>query len=189
MGKYTKKWEKDFEKRYSATVTELNNLEAEYKEMKETNPDVWSLSYMTPKKSELDFGKLETYSLYDYGDKLDIRFNGSIISVDFSIDDLKTLIEFRNELMKAIDTFNRPIEKPKLTIDSDCDEDLPEDTEETEWTIKAEQPLVQSWTYTVTAKSACEAIKMVEEDADQDGVINNDDNEYYDYGDIDYESI
>jgi len=188
MAKYTKKWEKDFEKRYSTAVTELNNLESEYKEMKETNPDVWSLSYMTPKKSELDFGKLETYSLFDYGDKLDIRFNGSIISVDFSVDSLKTLIEFRNELMKAIDTFNRPINTPKVEYSTDdCDDE--EDAEEQEWTIKAEQPLTQSWTYTVTAKSACEAIKMVEEDADQDGVINNDDNEYYDYGEIEYEAI
>ena len=63
-----------------------------------------------------------------------------------------------------------------------------EDTEETEWEIKAEQPLVQSWTYRVMAKSACEAIKKIEE-GEEDGVENNDDNEYYDYGDIEYEAI
>jgi hypothetical protein len=39
------------------------------------------------------------------------------------------------------------------------------------------------------AKSACEAIKKIEEDFDQDGVEHNDDNEYYDYGDIEYEAI
>ena len=88
----------------------------------------------------------------------------------------------------SIDTFKRPLEKEKNIIDSDCDEDLPEDTEETEWEIKAEQPLVQSWTYRVMAKSACEAIKKIEE-GEEDGVENNDDNEYYDYGDIEYEAI
>ena len=68
----------------------------------------------------------------------------------------------------------------------DCDDE--EDVEETEWEIKAEQPLTQSWTYRVTAKSACEAIKKIEE-GEEDGVEHNDDNEYYDYGDIEYEAI
>ena len=188
MGKFTKKWQKEFEKRYSEAVTELSNLEAEYKEMKETNPDEWSLSFMTPKNSELDFGVLGDYSIYDYGDKVDIRFNGSIISVDFSITELKKLIEFRNELIKAIDTFKRPLEKEKVVIDTDdCDDE--EDAEEQEWEIKAERSLTEAWTYTVTARSACEAIKMLEQDEDQVGIRHNDDSEYYDYGDIEYESI
>jgi hypothetical protein len=188
MSKFTKKWQKEFEKRYSVAVTELSNLEAEYKEMKDTNPDEWSLTFMTPKKSELDFGVLNDYSIYDYGDKVDIRFNGSIISVDFSITELKKLIEFRNELMKAIDTFERPLEKEKVVVDTnDCEDE--EDDEVVEWTIKAEQPLTQSWTYTVMARSACEAIQMLEEDTDGEGIVNNDDNEYYDYGEIDYEGI
>ena len=36
MSKFTKKWQKEFEKRYSTAVLELKNLEAEYKEMKDT---------------------------------------------------------------------------------------------------------------------------------------------------------
>ena len=188
MSKFTKKWQKEFEKRYSTAVLELKNLEAEYKEMKDTNPDEWSLSYMTPKESEIDFGVLGDYSIYDYGDKVDIRFNGSIISVDFSITELKKLIELRNELMKAIDTFQRPLVKEKVVVDTDnCDDD--EDAEEQEWEIKAERSLTESWTYTVTAISACEAIKMLEQDEDQVGIKHNDDSEYYDYGDIEYESI
>ena len=124
MSKFTKKWQKEFEKRYSTAVIELKNLEAEYKEMKDTNPDEWSLNFMTPKESELDFGVLNDYSIYDYGDKVDIRFNGSIISVDFSITELKKLIEFRNELMKAIDTFERPLEKEKVVVDTnDCEDE------------------------------------------------------------------
>ena len=38
------------------------------------------------------------------------------------------------------------------------------------------------------AKSACKAIKKIEE-GEEDGVENNDDNEYYDYGEIEYEAI
>jgi hypothetical protein len=30
---------------------------------------------------------------------------------------------------------------------------------------------------------------MLEEDTDGEGIVNNDDNEYYDYGEIDYEGI
>jgi hypothetical protein len=143
---------------------------------------------MTPKESEIDFGVLGDYSIYDYGDKVDIRFNGSIISVDFSITELKKLIELRNELMKAIDTFQRPLVKEKVVVDTDnCDDD--EDAEEQEWEIKAERSLTESWTYTVTAISACEAIKMLEQDEDQAGIKHNDDSEYYDYGNIEYESI
>jgi hypothetical protein len=156
--------------------------------MKDTNPDEWSINYMTPKESEIDFGVLGDYSIYDYGDKVDIRFNGSIISVDFSITELKKLIELRNELMKAIDTFQRPLVKEKVVVDTDnCDDE--EDAEEQEWEIKAERSLTESWTYTVTAISACEAIKMLEQDEDQVGIKHNDDSEYYDYGDIEYESI
>jgi hypothetical protein len=90
--------------------------------------------------------------------------------------------------MKAIDTFQRPLEKEKVVVDTDnCDDE--EDSEEQEWEIKAERSLTESWTYTVTAISACEAIKMLEQGEDQEGIKHNDDSEYYDYGDIEYESI
>jgi len=90
--------------------------------------------------------------------------------------------------MKAIDSFKREPKKVTVTSEDDCLDD-DDNAEEVSWTIKAEQPLTQSWTYTVIAKSACEAIKKIEEDAWADGIINNDDNEYYDYGDIEYEAI
>ena len=91
--------------------------------------------------------------------------------------------------MKSIDNFKREPKVPKVTSDDldDCDDE--EGAEETEWTIKAEQPLTQSWTYTVMARSACEAIKKIEEDSWGEGITNNDDNEYYDYGEIEYEAI
>jgi ABC-type Zn uptake system ZnuABC Zn-binding protein ZnuA len=39
MPKRTKKWEKDFEKRYSNAIKELQSLENEYKQMREDNTD------------------------------------------------------------------------------------------------------------------------------------------------------
>jgi hypothetical protein len=193
MAKYTKKWDKDFTKRYSNAIAELNLLESEYKEMCKSNPDEWALGFMSPKEDEISMGEYESYGIYDFSDKeetpyVDFTFNFKLAKINFTISNLKDLIAFRNELMGVIDTFKRPLEKEKVqySSDEDCED---EDVEEQEWTIKAEQPLTQSWTYTVTAKSPCEAIKMLEEDPDQDNVINNDDNEYYDYGDVEYESI
>jgi ABC-type Zn uptake system ZnuABC Zn-binding protein ZnuA len=39
MPKRTKKWEKDFEKRYSNAIKELQSLENEYNQMREDNTD------------------------------------------------------------------------------------------------------------------------------------------------------
>jgi Sec-independent protein translocase protein TatA len=188
MAKYTKKWDKDFTKRYSDTLKQLESLEKEYQEMVETNPDKWIPIY--PSTSQVDLGIEDGFFIWNFGDDetphIDIQLSSKLGGFSFSFYDLKKLIEFRNDLMKAIDEFKRPLEDVKQTIDSDCEEDL-DDVEETEWEIKAEQPLTQSWTYRVMARSACEAIKKIEE-GDED-VENNDDNEYYDYGDIEYEAI
>lgn len=193
MAKYTKKWQKEFEKRYSAAILEIKNLEVEYNEMKETNPDEFGLDYIIPKEDTISLGEMDSYGIYELQDApdgepyADFNFNFKIAKVNFRISKLKDLIGFRNELIELIDRFDRPVEQPKAEIDTDDCED--EDGEEQEWTIKAEQPLTQSWTYTVTAKSACAAIKMLEEDPDQDGIVNNDDNEYYDYGETEYDTI
>ena len=107
---------------------------------------------------------------------------------EFMTVDLEQLISIRNRLMESIDEFKRPLKPVKTPIDlDDCDDE--EDAPIQEWTIKAEQPLTQSWTYTVSARSGCEAIKMIEDDPWQEGIVNNDDNEYYDYGEIEYETI
>jgi ubiquitin-protein ligase len=191
MAKYTKKWDKEFTKRYSNCMKELESLEKEFKEMVDSNPDEYISIYPDP--SNIELGNQESFYVYDFGNvdepHVDIQLSTKNGSFNFTFTELKKLIELRDDLIKAIDTFKRPLEKEKNIIDSDCEEDLPEDTEETEWEIKAERSLTESWTYTVTAKSACEAIKKLEEDPDQDDVVNNDDSEYYDYGDIEYESI
>ena len=190
MIKYTKKWDKEFTKKYSNCLKELESLEKEYKEMVDSNPDQWISIY--PETSNIELGEQNGFMIYDFGNDetphVGIQLSSQNGSFNFTFSDLKKLIEFRDELMKSIDKFKRPLKDPKVIIDSDCDEDLPEDAEETEWEIKAEQPLVQSWTYTIMARSACEAIKKIEE-GEEDGVEHNDDNEYYDYGDIEYESI
>jgi len=190
MAKYTKKWDKEFTKKYSNCMKELESLEREFKTMVDDNPDEYISVY--PDTSNIELGQENGFMVYDFGKDetphIDIQLSTPNGSFNFTFTDLKKLIEFRDELMKSIDTFKRPLEKEKNIIDSDCDEDLPEDAEETEWEIKAEQPLVQSWTYMVMARSACEAIKKIEE-GEEDGVTNNDDFNYYDYGDIEYEAI
>jgi hypothetical protein len=191
MAKYTKKWDKDFTKKYSSCLYQLESLEKEFKEMVESNPDEYISIY--PDTSNIELGEQNGFMVYDFGNfktpHVDIQLSSTNGNFNFTFSELKKLIEFRDELIKAIDNFKREPKAVKVTSDNldDCDDE--EDLEETEWTIKAEQPLTQSWTYTVMAKSACEAIKKIEEDFDQDGVEHNDDTEYYDYGDIEYEAI
>lgn len=189
MAKYTKKWDKEFTKKYSECLSQLESLEREFKTMVEDNPNEYISVY--PETSNIELGEENGFMVYDFGNDetphVDIQLSTPNGSFNFTFTDVKKLIEFRDELMKAIDTFKRPFKEPKVVIDSDCDEDFDEDTEETEWEIKAEQPLTQSWTYTVMARSACEAINKIEND--EDGVTHNDDNEYYDYGEIEYEAI
>jgi hypothetical protein len=194
MAKYTKKWDKEFTKRYSNTLKELQSLEKEYKQMILDNPDTWISIY--PDESSVTFGKCEGhYATHNKegeneinpNEHVNITLNSDLGMFSFDFNTFDEIKQFRNEVIDAVDKFNRPLKQTKVVIDSDCDEDLDEDTEETEWEIKAEQPLTQSWTYTVMARSACEAIKKIEND--EDGVTNNDDNEYYDYGEIEYEAI
>jgi hypothetical protein len=191
MAKYTKKWDKEFTKKYSNCLSQLESLEKEFKEMVESNPDEYISIY--PDTSNIELGEQNGFMVYDFGNfktpHVDIQLSSTNGNFNFTFSELKKLIEFRDELIKAIYNFKREPKAVKVTSDNldDCDDE--EDLEETEWTIKAEQPLTQSWTYTVMAKSACEAIKKIEEDFDQDGVEHNDDTEYYDYGDIEYEAI
>ena len=194
MAKFTKKWLKDFEKRHKEAFIQIDSLEKEYAEMVESNPDVWDLNrYYT--MNSISFQNASNLSIFhqqktdESEEYIEIGVDGtSLAGFSFNIKSFKELTDFRNNLINAIDNFERPIKEEKVEYNTDdCDDD--EDAELQEWTIKAEQPLTQSWTYTVTAKSACEAIKMIEEDNYQDGVVNNDDNEYYDYGEIEYEAI
>ena len=69
MAKYTKKWQKDFEKRYSNVIKELRNLENEYKEMVDTNPDEWSLRYVSPDDNVITFDRVDGSPTIYYNEK------------------------------------------------------------------------------------------------------------------------
>ena len=193
MAKYTKKWDKEFTKKYSDCLSQLESLEKEFKIMVENNPDKYISIY--PETSNIELGEQKGFMIYDFGNDetphVDIQLSSPNGSFNFTFSDLKELISFRDELMKSIDKFKREPKVVKVTSDNldDCDDDLDEDAEEQEWEIKAERSLTEAWTYTVTARSACEAIKMLEEDEDQVGIRHSDDSEYYDNGSIEYESI
>lgn len=196
MQKFTQTWKKDFEKRYAKAIKELEALEKEYKEVEDSNPDKWVSVW--PNDPYLTFPTYDgNYSSY-YAEGQDgdckeehitISLKSKLGMFTFNITDFEKAKELRDSIIDSFDKFQRPEPKPKVDYDiDDCDEDEMTE-EETEYTVSASQPLTQCWTYTVMARSACEAIKKVEEDWDQDGVTHNDDMEYYDHGDIEYDII
>lgn len=193
--KYTKTWQKDFEKRYAKVIKELEALENEYKLVVDSNPDKWINVW--PNDPYITFPTYDgNYSSYYaegkdedcHEEHITISLKSPLGMFTFNITDFEKAKELRDSLIESFDKFQRPEPKPKVTYDTeDCDEE--EFEEETEYTVKAEQPLTQCWTYTVTARSGCEAIKKVEEDNCGEDVRHNDDTEYYDYGDIEYDII
>lgn len=195
MAKYTKKWQKDFEKRYSNVIKELRNLENEYKEMVDTNPDEWSLKYVSPDDNVITFDRVEGSPTIYYNEKteeseesIEIQFGTGVGYFYFRIENFKDLIDTRNNLIEELDKFARPVKEEKNIITDDCeDEEGWEDNEESEYTIQASRTCVQSWTHTVMARSSCEAYRKVQEDPD--GSTHDENDDYDNYGEIDYEII
>ena len=196
MSEYTPKWKKAFEKKYSKVLSQLRELENELKEMRESNPDEWELNYLYIEDSTLEFDNPSDLSIYRYdgaeeGSKeyVEIGVNGSpASSFSFKFYSLKELIDFRNSLMESIDKFGRVEEDVKNVVDDDCeDEEGWEENEESEYTIQASRTCVQTWTHTVMARSSCEAYRKVQEDPD--GSTHDENDDYDDYGSIDYEII
>ena len=196
MAQYSKKWKTSFEKKFSKALNQVRELEKEYQEMKDSNPDEWDLSYLYVEDGTLEYDNPSDLSIYHYdgaeeGSKeyVEIGVNGSRASTySFKFYSLKELIEFRNSLMEAIDKFGRVEEEVKNVVNDDCeDEEGWEDNEETEYTIQASRTCVQSWTHTVMARSSCEAYRKVQEDPDGSTHDENDDLDQY--GEIDYEII
>lgn len=196
MTEYSKKWKSAFEKKFSKALNQVRELEKEYKEMVESNPDEWDLGYLYIDNSTLEYDNASNLTVYHYdgaeeGSKeyIEIGVDGSkASSYSFKFYSLKDLIEFRNKLMEGIDKFGRVEEDVKNIISDDCeDEEGWEDNEEEEYTIQASRTCVQSWTHTVMARSSCEAYRKVQEDPDGSTHDENDDLDQY--GDIDYEII
>ena len=112
MAKYTKKWDKEFTKKYSDCLKELESLEKEFKTMVDDNPDQYISVY--PDTSNIELGQENGFMVYDFGKdetpRVDVQLSTPNGSFNFTFTDLKKLIEFRDELMKSIDTFKRPLE-------------------------------------------------------------------------------
>lgn len=196
MAEYSKKWKTSFEKKFSKALNQIRELEKEYQEMVESNPDEWDLSYLFIDDGTLEYDNASNLSIYHYdgaeeGSKeyVEIGMDGSkVSSYSFKFYSLKELIEFRNKLTDVIDKFGRVPEEVKNTITDDCeDEEGWEENEESEYTIQASRTCVQTWTHTVMARSSCEAYRKVQEDLD--GSTHDENDDYDQYGEIDYEII
>lgn len=194
MGKYTKKWEKDFKKRYSNAIDELQSLENEYNEMVATNPDNWfDLKYIMPDSSTVNFDVVDGSPTVKYNEltdeseeNIEVQFGSGIGFFYFKMKNFEDLIKFRNDLIEKLDKFNRPVEEKRELITDDCEEEDEnwEDNEEQEYTIQCSRTCVQTWTHTVMARSTCEAYRKA-----QEGEGHDENDDYDDYGEIDYESI
>ena len=196
MAEYTEKWKKSFEKKVSKALNQIRELEKEYSEMVESNPDEWDLNYLYVDNGTLEYDNASNLSVYHYdgaeeGSKeyVEIGMDGSkASSYSFKFYSLQELIDFRNKLMESIDKFGRVPEEPKNIVTDDCeDEEGWEDNEESEYTIQASRTCVQTWTHTVMARSSCEAYRKVQEDPD--GSTHDENDDYDQYGEIDYEII
>ncbi len=192
MPKRTKKWEKDFEKRYSNAIKELQSLETEYKQMQEDNSDSFWLS-VYPGESQVEFGECDGYYVsfnkenqYEEGkhEYVSVTLKSELGMFSFDFSSYEQFKKFRNDVIEECDKFNR--ENVSVSIDPDeCeDEEDWEDNEESEYTIQCSRTCVQTWTHTVMARSTCEAYRKA-----QEGEGHDENDDYDDYGEIDYESI
>jgi hypothetical protein len=205
MAKFTKKWLKDFEKKYKQTLTQFEELEKEFKDMRESNPDSWELDSFTTYET-LSFtpskDKLGTLNVYHHPkdeekeEYIEIGVDGNLCSFAFVLSNLKQLIDFRNDLTKAIDEFERPLVKEKNKPVSgleECKEDMTQEEwdamEDQEWTVQVSRTCVQKWTMTVMAKTSCEAEWKAQSGEYPDDVSHDENDELDDYGDQTYECI
>lgn len=191
MAKYTKKWDKEFTKKYSNAIKELQSLENEYKQMVIDNPDAWISLY--PDETNIEFGESNGFFVAHYKENesenspkehvnVTLRSENGMFSFNFS--SFEELKRFRNDVIEQTDKFQRPVDT-KVLLDDECeDEEGWENNEEEEYTIQCSRTCVESWTHTVMARSTCEAYRMT-----QEGEGHDENNDYNDYGDIDYESI
>jgi len=191
MAKYTKKWDKEFTKKYSNAIKELQSLENEYKQMVIDNPDAWISLY--PDETNVEFGENNGFFVAHYKENesenspkehinVTLQSENGMFSFDFS--SFEELKRFRNDVIEQADKFQRPVDT-KVLLDDDCEEEEGwENNEEEEYTIQCSRTCVESWTHTVMARTTCEAYRKA-----QEGEGHDENNDYNDYGELDYESI
>lgn len=193
MPKRTKKWEKDFEKRYSNAIKELQALEIEYKKMQEENTDGYWMG-LYPDETQVEFGECNGYYVnyvkenqYKEGESeyVSITLQSELGMFGFEFKTLEELKNFRNKVIEECDKMKRGDDSSSIINTEECeDEEDWEDNEESEYTIQCSRTCVQTWTHTVMARSTCEAYRKA-----QEGEGHDENDDYDDYGDIDYESI
>jgi hypothetical protein len=191
MSKYTKKWDKEFTKKYSNAIKELQSLENEYKQMVIDNPDAWISLY--PDETNVEFGENNGFFVAHYKENesenspkehINVTLQSENGMFSFNFSSFEELKRFRNDVIEQTDKFQRPVDT-KVLLDDECEEEEGwENNEEEEYTIQCSRTCVESWTHTVMARSTCEAYRMA-----QEGDGHDENNDYNDYGDIDYESI
>jgi len=192
MAKRTKKWEKDFEKRYSNAIKELQSLENEYKQMQEDNSDGYWMG-LYPDETQVEFGICDGYYVSyvkenqyqeSGSEHVNITLKSELGMFSFDFQSLEELKKFRNDVIEECDKMKR--EDVSVSIDTDeCeDEEDWEDNEEQEYTIQCSRTCVQTWTHTVMARTTCEAYRKA-----QEGEGHDENDDYDNYGEIDYESI
>ena len=190
--KRTKKWESSFEKRYSKVIKELQELENEYKMVKSSDEN-WPWYTLYPEDSLVDFGENYRHSVRyvrenqyqeDTPEHVEVTINSELgaFSFDFQADDLK---KFRNSIIEEYDKMKRE-NSPAYINTNECEEEDEdwENNEESEYTIQCSRTAVQTWTHTVMARSTCEAYRKA-----QDGEGHDENDDFDQYGDIDWEEI
>ena len=89
MAKYTKKWDKEFTKKYSDCLKELESLEREFKTMVDDNPDQYISVY--PDTSNIELGQENGFMVYDFGNDenphVDIQLSTPNGSFNFTFTD------------------------------------------------------------------------------------------------------
>lgn len=193
MAKRTKKWEKDFEKRYSSVIKELQALENEYKKMQEDNSDSYWMS-LYPDETQVEFGNCDgfyvTYNKenqYKEGEPehVTITLKSEVGAFSFEFKSLEQLKSFRNEVIEECDKMKRQDVSVSINTDECEEEDEDwENNEEAEYTIQCSRSCVQTWTHTVMARSTCEAYRKA-----QEGEGHDENDDFDQYGEIDYEEI
>jgi hypothetical protein len=191
MSKYTKKWDKEFTKKYSNAIKELQSLENEYKQMVIDNPDAWISLY--PDETNVEFGENNGFFVAHYKENesenspkehINVTLQSENGMFSFNFSSFEELKRFRNDVIEQTDKFQRPVDT-KVLLDDECEEEEGwESNEEEEYTIQCSRTCVESWTHTVMARTTCEAYRKA-----QEGEGHDENNDYNDYGELDYESI
>lgn len=204
MAKYTKKWEKDFIRKYSQAIKQIQSLEKEYKEMNDANPDEYINPIFGYGDNDIDFGVAYDWDVNHYMKNVSentpeevsftFRSEGQA-SFTFALTDYKSILSLRDKLIKVCDEFERPqeIEKVDFTDPRDCSDEMTdeewENMELSEYTVQVWRPCTQTWTMTVQARNSCEAEQKAMTGEPEEDVRHDENDELTDYGEQTYECI